>query len=425
MSTAPRYGLYFAPAPDSPWWEAGCHWLGRDPARAIRCPQPALAGVSPSMLEKLTADARRYGFHATLKAPFRLAGGFSESHLALMAQSFADVQHPIPLERVQVCLSDDYLTLRPAAPLSALGALAMRCVSYFDTLRAAAAPAELAHRRCVGLSARQEALLQRWGYPYVEEEFRFHMTLSDSLAAAHENVVHALRKAAEARFAQVLEAAPLVIDALTVFREDEPGAPFSVWQRFPFRAHAKEAALRASGRLFYCVGPSGAGKDTLLQWVKRHAPAGARLRLAQRTVTRPSHPSEAHEASDEDNFWKLAAAGHFAMAWQANGLCYGIRRGIEAELKAGFDVLVNGSREYVPRLLQSFPEARVVWIEADPARIRERLEARRRESGSALRQRLERATQFAPPQDDRVIRLDNSGLLEVAGKNLLRILSSC
>jgi ribose 1,5-bisphosphokinase len=216
-----------------------------------------------------------------------------------------------------------------------------------------------------------------------------------------------------------------VIDALTVFREDEPGAPFSVWRRFPFGARAKEAALPASGRLFYCVGPPGAGKDALLQWVKRHVPADARRRFAQRTVTRPTHASETHEATDEDNFWKLAAAGQFAMIWQANGLCYGIRRGIEAELKAGIDIVVNGSREHVPRLLQSFPQARVVWIEADPARIRERLEARRRESGAALLQRLDRATRFAPPQDDMIIRLDNSGPVEVAGENLLRILSPC
>jgi ribose 1,5-bisphosphokinase len=100
-----------------------------------------------------------------------------------------------------------------------------------------------------------------------------------------------------------------------------------------------------------------------------------------------------------------------------------VRRGIEAELKAGRDVIVNGSREYVPQLWQSFPDAQVVWIEADATQIRERIEARQRESGTALFRRLERAMQFAPPKTEQIIRLDNSGPPEVAGQKLLEILA--
>jgi ribose 1,5-bisphosphokinase len=194
------------------------------------------------------------------------------------------------------------------------------------------------------------------------------------------------------------------------------------WQRFPFGVNAAEPALPASGRLFFFVGPSGAGKDTLLQWVRQRMPADSRIVFARRTITRPAHASEAHEPADSSTFWQLAAGGHFSMMWQANDLCYGIRRGIEADLKAGHDVVVNGSREYIPRLLQQFPDARVIWIDADPARIRERIAARQRESGAALLRRIDRVTQFASPDADAVTCIDNSGPIEIAGERLLEIL---
>lgn len=416
-----RYAIYFAPAPVSPWWQAGCRWLGRDAAHGGQCTQPAVAGVPPLMREKLTANARRYGFHGTLKAPFRLMDGFSESHLCAMAEAFAERQQTIALDDVQVRPLDDFLALRATGPADRIGALAMRCVSYFDILRAAPAPAELARRRHAGLSPRQEALLQRWGYPYTEEEFRFHMTLTDSLAGVDEDTAYALRKAAEECFAPALRA-PLAIDAITLFREDEPGRPFSAWRRFPFSTNTAEPALPTSGRLFFCVGPSGAGKDTLLQWVRQRLPADTRTVFARRTITRAAHASEAHEPIDSSAFWQLAAGGHFSLMWQANDLCYGIRRGIEADLKAGRDVVINGSREYIPRLLLQFPEARVIWIDADRTRIKERIAARQRESGAALLCRIDRATQFVPPDLGAIIHIDNSGPIEIAGQRLLDIL---
>jgi ribose 1,5-bisphosphokinase len=317
----------------------------------------------------------------------------------------------------------DFLALRPAGPLDEIGALAMRCVAYFDNLRAPPTPAELAKHRHAGLTARQESLLRRWGYPYTEEEFRFHMTLTDSLAGIDEDAIYALRKAADECFAAAAKAGPLAIDALTVFREEQSGAPFSLWRRFPFQGWEQEASLPASGRLFFLVGPSGAGKDTLLQWLQQHIGADAGVVFARRTITRPTHPSESHQPVDTATFWQLAAAGHFSMMWQANGLCYGIPRGIETDLKAGRDVIINGSREYLPQLRKLFPHAQVIWIEADAGKIRQRIESRQREAGAALLKRLERAMQFTPPQEEDVIRLDNSGPVEVAGRRMLEILA--
>lgn len=418
-----RYALYFTPAPGTPWWEAGSRWLGRDAASGAECVQPGIAGVSAPLFHGLTRDARRYGFHATLKAPFRLAEGFTEGDLLAMADAFAGLQHPVFLRGMQVRNLAGFLALRPLEPLQDIAALAMRCVSYFDILRAAPTAAELSRRRRSGLSQRQEALLARWGYPYTEEEFRFHMTLTDSLDDVDDNAAYALRKAAEECFMPVLDAGLPAIDALAIFREDQPGAPFSLWRRIPFGARNRVPAVPASGRLFFLVGPSGVGKDTLLQWVQGCAPEQHGIVFARRTITRSERAGEMHDAVDERTFWKLAGAGHFSMFWEANGLCYGIPRGIEAWLRAGSNVVVNGSREYVPQLLRQFPDARIIWVEADAEEIRRRIAARQREAGPALLRRLDRVTQFAPPGGDDVIRIDNSGPVEAAGKRLLAILS--
>ena len=415
-----RYAVYFAPSLTSAWWQAGCHWLGRDPQRGSTATPPAIAGVPERLQRQLTQDARRYGFHATLKAPFQLAEGFDETHLLTMAAAFAQHQTPLPLHDPAVRPLGDFLAIQPNEAVPEVGALAMRCVSYFDLLRAAPSAAELARRRHAGLSVRQEGLLQRWGYPFTEEEFRFHMTLTDRLDGVDAEVVFAFRKAAEACFAHAVESR-LTLDGIAIFRESEAGAAFDLIARFPFGGR-EVAALPPPGRLFFFVGPSGSGKDTLLRWVEQRLPDEADIVFARRTITRPAEVGEAHEAIDEAGCWAAAAAGGFCMLWQANGLCYGIRRGIEADLCAGRDVIVNGSREFVPQLRQRYPDAQVIWVEADAIQIRQRIEQRRREAGAALLRRLERSTQFPADQHRTTIRIDNSGAIEHAGAKLLQIL---
>ena len=230
-----RYALYFAPSPASPWWTAGCRWLGRDAITDTEFTQMPIPGISLLALAKWTYVARRYGFHATLKAPFRLANGFSESDLATMAQAFSATQTPFVLEPMQVQPLGDFLALRPSGAHEQTRAMAMRCVRSFDALRAPLTAAELAQRRKLGLTDRQEILLTRWGYPYTEEEFHFHMTLTDGLRGVRPEIVEAIRLAAEEHFAAAIRTGSPVIDALTIFREEQPGAPFCVWRRFPFR----------------------------------------------------------------------------------------------------------------------------------------------------------------------------------------------
>lgn len=110
------------------------------------------------------------------------------------------------------------------------------------------------------------------------------------------------------------------------------------------------------------------------------------------------------------------------MIWQANDLCYGVRRGMEAHLKAGRDVVVNGSREYVPQLMQLFPDAKIVWIEADTKLVMDRLIKSKSNSGAALLRRQERIDQFMAPAQHEIIRIDNSGPPHIAGSRLCEIL---
>ena len=415
-----RYALYFAPAAGSAWWRAGCNWLGRDAETGRTTTAPPIAGVTEQVQRHITQNARHYGFHATLKAPFQLAEGFDEDHLLTMAAAFVQHQSILPLDDTTLRPLGDFLALQPIQTTPDIRALAMRCVRYFDLLRAAPTAAELARRRAAGLSVRQNDLLQRWGYPFTEEEFRLHMTLTDRLDGVDGEVVLALREAAAACFSIAMKTR-LKLDALAVFRQIGAGASFDLIARFGF-ANAANVGLPAPGRLFFFVGPSGAGKDTLLRWVQQRLPADADIVFTQRTITRTAEASECHRVLDTTAFRLAAAAGQFAMQWQANGLYYGIPRGIEAELAVGRDVVISGSREYVPQLRRSYPHAQVIWVEADAQQIVQRIQARGRESGTALLRRLERTTRFPADQSGTAIRLDNSGPIEIAGAKLLQIL---
>lgn len=237
-----RYALYFTPLPASPWHTAGSSWLGRDALSGEACARPAIPGMPDEFLQQLTRDARRYGFHATLKAPFRLAAGASPERLFDMAAAFCSTQKPIVLQAPHVARHRDFLALLIDDAGGEVAALAERCVRHFDGLRAALTPEEITRRRRDKLTIRQESLLQRWGYPYTEEQFRFHMTLSGALSAGAPELAACLHGAAQEHFAVAIAQAPLVIDGLSLMREAEPGAPFLLWKRCSFAQPAVDLA---------------------------------------------------------------------------------------------------------------------------------------------------------------------------------------
>lgn len=174
-------------------------------------------------------------------------------------------------------------------------------------------------------------------------------------------------------------------------------------------------------RLIYVMGPSGAGKDSVLGWLRGALPASSPVVWARRTITRAADAGgEAHEAIDTATFEALDATGEFAMAWQANGLWYGIRRDQLAPLARGQWVLINGSRGYLDDALHRYPGMTVVHITAPAAVLEQRLLARGRETPEQVRARVARATALAPHPG--TIEIVNDTTIEQAGLRLLQAL---
>lgn len=234
-----RYAIYFTPAKDDPLTRIATRWLGRDPFTGETSAPPAAAPLAPAEVAFHTAAARRYGFHATLKAPFALAEGESEASLIDALSAFADSCAPTVVPRATLGRLDGFFALVPDAPCPALDALAADVVTGFERFRAPLSPAEIERRNPDRLDPLQLKNLHRWGYPHVFEAFRFHMTLTGRVAAAErERVERALRA-----FLGGVLGAPLGIDGLALFVEPEPGAPFRVKSYHGFgRAQKKKTA---------------------------------------------------------------------------------------------------------------------------------------------------------------------------------------
>lgn len=239
-----RYAVYYAPHQDSAWWQFGSTWLGRDAVKdapvARLVPQALAERVGDSdYLARITAAPRRYGFHATLKAPFRLKAGYTARDVYSQAGDLAQSLMAATLPPVQLCVIDGFVALSfpreggdsgSILNAPAVNALAAQCVSAFDNLRAAPDAREITRRQAAGLTQRQANLLAEWGYPYVFQEFRFHMTLTNHLPVREQQaVVDALSPAVAA-----LNAQPLMLDALAIYYQPVEDAPFVVTRRYGF-----------------------------------------------------------------------------------------------------------------------------------------------------------------------------------------------
>ena len=170
-----RFAIYFIP-PEGPLADFGASWLGWDVVAGREADQPLLHGLGD-----ITMTPRKYGFHGTLKPPFRLEEGRSALELEAAVAALANRLAPAQCEGLELTRLGRFLALVPQGDTQDLQGVAQACVCDLDGFRAPAGEDELARRRGAGLSARQEALLLDWGYPYVLEEFRFHLTLSGRL----------------------------------------------------------------------------------------------------------------------------------------------------------------------------------------------------------------------------------------------------
>lgn len=224
-----RYGIYFAPHEDSALWRTACAWLGRDPAADVSVDRPLVAWAEDEDARAATESPRHYGFHATLKAPFALAAGSKEETLTAELDAFATRCKPFALP-LTVGVLDGFLALRPAEPSYPLQALADACVETFDPFRAPASADELARRRKNGLTPQQHEMLERWGYPYVFETYRFHMTLTGRLDEPRHAV---FREGLADLFATAL-ADPVMVDSICLFAQPSRRHPFRLIRRHTF-----------------------------------------------------------------------------------------------------------------------------------------------------------------------------------------------
>ncbi|MEO9900443.1 MAG: DUF1045 domain-containing protein, partial [Nisaea sp.] len=180
--------------------------------------------------QELTTEPRRYGFHGTLKAPFALQGGTTVDELVAACAAFAAESASFALQGLSVNRLGQFLALTPNAAEQDLSAFAATCVRRFEPFRKPLSESDLERRRKSGLTPDQEHKLVEWGYPYIFEDFRFHMTLSNKLE--NEKEAATLEAAARAHF-QDLTDRPRQVESLGLYCEAERGAPFLVHTIFP------------------------------------------------------------------------------------------------------------------------------------------------------------------------------------------------
>ncbi|MBP9943081.1 MAG: DUF1045 domain-containing protein, partial [Desulfomicrobium sp.] len=223
-----RYAIYFAPPEGSELERVCSAILGRCARTGVALKQPAIPGIEPARLAELTASPRHYGLHATLKPPFFLAEQHDETELLENAAMIALKTRPFDLPGLELARIGSFLALTLTAPCPDLENLARICVTVLDPFRRPPDPEELERRRVRGLTANQERLLNLWGYPYVLEEMRFHLTLTGSIHDPNERErIHA---ALIPLLAPVLRA-PVPVREICVFRQPCLEEPFLILER--------------------------------------------------------------------------------------------------------------------------------------------------------------------------------------------------
>lgn len=224
MDQMKRFAIYYAPRSGA-FADAAAAWLGWDLARGCAVAQLDVIGLAD-----LTADPRNYGFHGTIKPPFRLAEGTTPADLAQGVGQLAKTLRAVQMPGLQMVLLEGFLALVPGHDPD-LADLAAEVVRVLDPFRAPLTEAELARRKPDRLTSRQRDLLAVYGYPFVMEEFQFHLTLSGRLAAEEAT---RLQAAAKAHFAGLIPQ-PFLLEDLSLCGEDQAGR-FHLLHRYALSA---------------------------------------------------------------------------------------------------------------------------------------------------------------------------------------------
>jgi len=231
MANFPRYAIYYASPQHSDLDRFGAQHLGYDAWSGEDLPFPEQVVQMVPDWRELTEDPRKYGFHATLKAPMALADGKTEAKLLAGCAAFAGLPRPVPVITPVVQSISGFIAVIPGEPSPDLQQFAADCVSAFDCFRAPLTQEDRARRNPAKLTPRQRDYLDRWGYPYVMEEFRFHMTLTGRLDAARREPILAML---QARFAG-LGIERIAVDRLVLLRQNDNASRFRIIGQWPLR----------------------------------------------------------------------------------------------------------------------------------------------------------------------------------------------
>jgi len=228
-----RYAIYFAPPRGSALWNFGNSWLGRDVETGEELRRPAIIGLEDVDIDELTSSPSLYGFHATIKPPFRLSNPFDLGDLVKSLEEFAAARKSFGCSLAGPSEIGNFIAFALGYASAEMDSLASEAVEFFDLYRSPLTDEELRKRRSVSLTSRQEENLQNWGYPYVKEDFRFHMTLTNAVktVALRSRLKEALSDAAQT--AGVI--GPTEISGLALYAQPGLGMPFKLLRRFPFQ----------------------------------------------------------------------------------------------------------------------------------------------------------------------------------------------
>jgi putative phosphonate metabolism protein len=231
QSSTRRYAIYYAPRPGSALHDFGRRWLGHDPDRGARISPLRPEGFSADEHARAVKDPKRYGFHGTLKPPFSLAPERSESELFAFAEKFARNHRRVVLPPFHLAVVKSFIALVPSRPTMLLDRLAADIVESFDVFRPPTTPEERRQRLAAAedLTKRQRAYVLEWGYPYVLEEFRFHLTLSSDLPPEEQVRIFKLL----GPLVEPLRDQPREVSELCLFVQKNSRARFTCAARFP------------------------------------------------------------------------------------------------------------------------------------------------------------------------------------------------
>jgi len=225
MDHWPRYAIYFVPAPESALYQYGSAVLGYDCYTGETTDFPDEFKTDAPHWRELTEEPRRYGFHATLKAPFHLAPSRSEAQLIGALRDFAGLAHAVRPIEPSVEPIGGFIAIVPREPERSIDSLAASCTMMLDAYRAPMSAQERARRVTSGLSASQTQNLDRWGYPYVLAEFRFHMTLAGKIAPHHRDAILKLLRDCSHRMSTERS---ISVDRLALVKQDSSASRFRV-----------------------------------------------------------------------------------------------------------------------------------------------------------------------------------------------------